>query len=112
MITAIGTGLDSFTDPANITVLYPFPGTEVLLVVVGVALLLAWHIRQMRDENSEYDEALELYEKVGMDRAMHFGSSSRLVTDEDIDVVRTEVSHEQTTAADTDPGSTSDDSGS
>lgn len=112
MITAIGTGLDSFTDPANITVLYPFPGTEVLLVVVGLALLLAWHFRQMRDENSEYDDALELYEKVGMDRAMHFGSSSRLVTDEDIEVVRTEVTQERAKPTVADPGRTSDDSGS
>ncbi|MDQ3576761.1 MAG: hypothetical protein M3443_03995 [Actinomycetota bacterium] len=83
-----GTGLDSFTDPADITVLYPFAGWEWLLVVVGLVLLLGWHIIQMRDENKEYDEALELYEEVGMQRAMRFGGISYLDTDEDIDEVR------------------------
>jgi hypothetical protein len=83
-----GTGLDSFTNPADITALYPFPGFEVVFVVVGVLLLLGWHIRQMRAENKEYDDALELYEKVGMERVMHFGGVSHLDTDEDIDEVR------------------------
>ena len=83
-----GTGLDSFTNPADITALYPFPGFEVVFVVVGVLLLLGWHIRQMRDENKEYDEALELYERVGIERAMHFGGVSHLSADEDIDEVR------------------------
>ncbi len=86
-----GTGLDSFTNPADITALYPFPGFEVVFVVVGVLLLLGWHIRQMRDENKEYDEALELYERVGVERAMHFGGSTHLVTEEDIEVVRAEM---------------------
>jgi len=83
-----GTGLDSFTNPADITALYPFPGFEVVFVVVGVLLLLGWHIRQMRDENKEFDEALELYERVGIERAMHFGGVSHLSADEDIDEVR------------------------
>lgn len=93
-----GTGLDSFTNPADITALYPFPGFEVVFVVVGVLLLLGWHIRQMRDENKEYDEALDLYERVGMDRAMHFGGISHLDTDEDIDAVRAHVGepHDET----------------
>ncbi|MBA3410824.1 MAG: hypothetical protein H0U15_08280 [Geodermatophilaceae bacterium] len=86
-----GTGLDSFTNPADITALYPFPGFEVVFVVVGVLLLLGWHIRQMRDENKEYDEALELYERVGIERAMHFGGVSHLSADEDIDEVRAHV---------------------
>ncbi len=90
MITA-STGLDSFTDPADITVLYPFPGTEVLLAIVGLLLWIGWHVVQMRSENKEYDEALELYEGVGMERAMHFSGSSHLVTDEDIEVVRAQL---------------------
>lgn len=86
-----GTGLDSFTNPADITALYPFPGWEALFVVVGVLLLLGWHVRQMQVENKEYEQALELYGKVGMQRAMHFGGVSHLDTDEDIDEVRTHV---------------------
>lgn len=82
-----GTGLDSFTDPADITTLYPFPGWEVLLVVIGFVLLFGWHVFQMRDENKEYDEAIELYSRVGMERAMHFGGVSHLDTDEDMEAV-------------------------
>ncbi len=88
-----GTGLDSFTNPADITALYPFPGWEALFVVVGVLLLIGWHIRQMRAENQEYDDALELYEKVGMERAMHFGGISHLDTDEDIEAVQVGEPH-------------------
>jgi hypothetical protein len=91
VITAVGTGLDSFTDPESITVLYPFAGWEGLFVVVGVLLWIGWHVRQVRAENKEYDEALELYERVGVERAMHFGGSTHLVTEEDIEVVRAEM---------------------
>lgn len=97
MITA-GTGLDSFTDPADITVLYPFAGWEVLFVAVGLLLLLGWHILQLRDENKEYDEALELYSRVGMERAMNFGGSERPSTDEDIEAVEAEVGAGQESA--------------
>jgi len=90
-VNLAGTGLDSFTDPADITVLYPFPGWEVLLVVLALGLLLGWHIVQMRDENKEYDEALDLYRRVGMDRAMNFGASERPSTDEDIEAAEAEV---------------------
>jgi hypothetical protein len=86
-VNLAGTGLDSFTDPADITTLYPFAGWEVLLVVIGFVLLFGWHVAQMRDENKEYDEAIELYSRVGMERAMHFGGVSHLDTDEDIEAV-------------------------
>ncbi len=86
-----GTGLDSFTNPADITALYPFPGWEALFVVVGVLLLIGWHIRQMQVENKEYDDALELYESVGMERAMHFGGVSQLNADEDMEEARAQV---------------------
>ncbi len=94
MITAVGTGLDSFTDPAGITVLYPFPGWEGLFVAVGVLLWIGWHIRQVRAENTEYDEALELYERVGVERAMQFGGSTHLHAGEDIEVVRAEMAED------------------
>ncbi|MDQ3732879.1 MAG: hypothetical protein M3400_02590 [Actinomycetota bacterium] len=86
-----GTGLDSFTDPADITVLYPFAGLEWLFVVLGFVLLLGWHVVQMRDENKEYDEALDLYDRVGMARTMNFGTSDRTSTAEDIEAAEAEV---------------------
>lgn len=86
-----GTGLDSFTDPADITTLYPFPGLEVALVVISLLLLVSWHFLQMREENEEYDDAIELYSQVGMERAMHFGGVSHLDTAEDMEAVEARV---------------------
>lgn len=87
-----GTGLDTFNDPEGITALYPFPGWEVLLVVVGAALLIAWNVRQMLDENKEYDEAIRLYDRVGMERAMNFSGGALQGTFEDIEAVEAQVS--------------------
>ncbi|MBA3251267.1 MAG: hypothetical protein H0T66_13400 [Geodermatophilaceae bacterium] len=91
MITAVGTGLDSFTNPESITVLSPFAGWEGLFVALGVLLWIGWHVRQVRAENKDYDEALELYEQVGVERAMQFGGTTHLLADEDIEVVRAEM---------------------
>jgi len=94
-----GTGLDSFNDPEGITALYPFPGWEVLLVILGAALLIGWNVRQMLDENKEYDEAIRLYERVGMERAMNFSGRTHLDTDQDIEAVEAQVSETRDEAA-------------
>lgn len=39
--------------------LYPFAGTEVLMVVVLVALWVAWHIAQLVGENRDLDHRVE-----------------------------------------------------
>ena len=45
-------------DLKDVGAIYPFQGTETLLVIVGVALWLAWHVIQTRGENAEMaDEA-------------------------------------------------------
>lgn len=73
----MGTGLDSFTNPEEIGALYPFAGTEVLLAVVGVLLWIGWQVRQMMQENREYDEALAVYREVGVvDALEHNGIGS------------------------------------
>lgn len=82
------TGLDSFTNPQDIGALYPLQGLEIPLAIGGVVLWILWHVKQTREENRDYDEALDLYRRVGMERAMHFGGSSRIATDEDIEQVR------------------------
>lgn len=51
------TGLQSFSDPANIGPLYPFAGTEVLLAILGIALWIGFHILQAREETKEWDHA-------------------------------------------------------
>ncbi len=52
----MNTGLDSFADPANITALYPFVGTEVPLAIIGFVLWIAWHVVTAREENRQWDE--------------------------------------------------------
>jgi hypothetical protein len=53
----MNTGLTSFSDPANIGPLYPFVGTEVALVVVGVVLWILFHVVAHRTESREWQEA-------------------------------------------------------
>jgi hypothetical protein len=42
-------------DLANVGAIYPFQGTEVLLVLLGVIFWLAFHIVQIRQETEELE---------------------------------------------------------
>jgi hypothetical protein len=42
-------------DLANVGAIYPFQGTEVLLVFLGVVFWLAFHIVQIRQEKEELE---------------------------------------------------------
>jgi hypothetical protein len=44
---------------ADIGPIYPFVGSEGLLVIVGVALWLGWHIMQTKQENQEHRESVK-----------------------------------------------------
>lgn len=49
-------GLDSWAvDLKDVGAVYPFQGTEVLMVIIGVVLWICWHIWQMRAEAAEYE---------------------------------------------------------
>lgn len=57
-------GLDSWAvDLANVGPVYPFQGTEVVMVIVAVALWIGWHIWQIRTENLEFEEDLKQVER-------------------------------------------------
>ncbi|MCC7251259.1 hypothetical protein [Hyphomicrobium sp.] len=45
-------------DLKDVGAIYPFQGTEVILVIAGVAFWILWHIVQMRQEGADlrYDE--------------------------------------------------------
>ena len=45
-------------DLANVGAIYPFPGIEVLLVIVGLAFWIAWHVLQTRQETAELNRDL------------------------------------------------------
>ena len=44
-------------DMADVGPLYPFQGAEVLMVIIGVAFWLGWHIVQMRKESRHLESA-------------------------------------------------------
>jgi hypothetical protein len=83
MISAVSTGLDSFRNPQDIGPMYPFVGQEWLFVVIAVLVWIGWHVLQNRGETSEEREAVEMYERIGLDRAMFHGGSALIATDEE-----------------------------
>ncbi|CAN5138436.1 hypothetical protein BH10PSE7_BH10PSE7_40400 [soil metagenome] len=42
-------------DLKDVGAIYPFQGTEVLLVIIGVAFWIGWHILQLRNEAREIE---------------------------------------------------------
>lgn len=51
------TGIDSWAvDLADITAVYPFQGSEVLMVIIGVVLWIGWHVWQISFENRQIAE--------------------------------------------------------
>jgi hypothetical protein len=77
---SMNTNVDSWGDAANLGAIYPFPGIELILVIVGVLVWIIWHIWQIRSENEEYDRALAHYKQVGLDKALdHRGNYDSMV---------------------------------
>ena len=48
-------------DLADVTVIYPWVGTEVAMVWGTIILWILWHIWQVRFENATYEEELKKY---------------------------------------------------
>jgi hypothetical protein len=48
-------------DLKNVGAIYPFQGSEVLMVILGLVFWIGWHIIQTRQENAEIeaDEAAD-----------------------------------------------------
>ena len=47
-------GLTSWAvDLKDIGAIYPFQGSEVVLVILGLVFWIGWHVLQMRHENEE-----------------------------------------------------------
>ncbi len=56
------TPVDSWAvDLADVTLIYPWVGTEVLMVLVAVVLWIGWHVWQCKLENNTYKEEIEKY---------------------------------------------------
>ncbi len=48
-------------DLADVTLIYPGVGTEVIMAVVAIALWLALHVWQVKHENATYEEEKRKY---------------------------------------------------
>jgi hypothetical protein len=66
----MSTGISSWSSPELITAIYPFVGTEVLLTIAGVVFWVWWHIKQIKDENRELEEAAIAHREEGIEKVM------------------------------------------
>jgi len=48
-------------DLANVGPIYPWQGLELIMVIVGVAAWILWHIIQLREEKQEFVEDIKEY---------------------------------------------------
>lgn len=48
-------------DLADITLIYPWVGSEVAMFVVAVVLWIVWHIWQVKHENAEFAAKISKY---------------------------------------------------
>lgn len=55
------TGLESFSNPAEIGPIYPFVGTEVALSIIAFILWIAWHVVTARAENKQWADLDDRY---------------------------------------------------
>ena len=48
-------------DLADVGAVYPWLGTEVIMVIVAILAWLIWHFVQIRNEEDEYAEDIKLH---------------------------------------------------
>ena len=52
----MSTGVESWSSITDMGAMYPFVGSEVLFTVIAVVIWIAFHIWQIKFENSAYEE--------------------------------------------------------
>lgn len=77
----MSTGIETWNQNLlDIGPMYPFPGTEVLWVLIGLVTWIIWHLIQLRMENSVYDEEDQLFtDKQKLATAMEMSAAQTLV---------------------------------
>jgi hypothetical protein len=77
----MSTGIESWNmNLLEIGPMYPFPGTEFLWVLLGLATWIIWHIMQFRAENRTYaEEEKKFSDKVELQRAMRTSNAETLI---------------------------------
>lgn len=57
-------------DLKDVAAVYPFQGTEFILVILGVVFWIGWHVLQMRAEATEVSHEMEADESGDKAREM------------------------------------------
>ena len=59
----MSTGIESWNQSMlDIGAMYPFPGTEMIWVIIGLVTWIGWHVIQFTRENRVYEEEEKSYE--------------------------------------------------
>ncbi len=77
----MSTGIETWNmNLLDIGTLYPFPGTETVLVIIGVASWIIWHIKQIKDENAALEEEKRKFsDKAKLRKAMEISNAESLL---------------------------------
>lgn len=76
----MSTGLETWNmNLLEIGTLYPFPGTEMLLALIGIGSWIVWHIIQIKAENATLDEEKSKFsDKAKLKKAMEISNAESL----------------------------------
>lgn len=59
----MSTGIETWNQSMlDIGAMYPFPGTEMIWVIIGLATWIGWHVIQFKSENKLYEEEEKSFE--------------------------------------------------
>jgi hypothetical protein len=59
----MSTGIETWNQSMlDIGAMYPFPGTEVIWAVIGIATWIIWHVIQFKGEIKVYEEEEKSFE--------------------------------------------------
>jgi len=71
----MATGMvDNWLNIDTFGAIYPFPGSEMLLAILGIAFWIIWHFWQIRKENAEF--------KADIDNINRQGGPGKVLEDE------------------------------
>ena len=76
----MSTGLETWSQNLNeVTELYPFVGTEMILAWVGIASWVIWHLIQIKSENAALaEEQAKFSNKETLSKAMKVSNADSL----------------------------------
>lgn len=76
----MSTGLETWTQNLNeVTELYPFVGSEMILAWAAIASWVIWHLVQIKSENAQLEEERSKFsDKARLDKAMQVSNADSL----------------------------------